>query len=81
MKKRKFLLPFAMTLAAFSQDKLESKEHLKALDEKPKQSQESIEDFTLFKGDSVKFGYHRSHMSHQSHRSHMSHQSHYSSSW
>lgn len=81
MKKRKFLIPFAITLAAFSLDKLESKEYLKILKEKPKQSQEAIEDFTLFKGDSLKFGYHRSHMSHQSHRSHMSHQSHYSSSW
>ena len=67
MKKRKFLIPFAVTLAAFSLDKLESKEYLKTLKEKPKQSQEAVEDFTLFKGDSVKFGFHRSHMSHQSH--------------
>ena len=53
MKKRKFLLPFAVTLAAFSLDKLDSKENLKSLVEEPKQLQESIEDFTLFKGDSV----------------------------
>ena len=49
MKKRKFLIPFAITLAAFSLDKLESKEYLKTLKEKPKQSQEAIEDFTLLR--------------------------------